>query len=353
MDAEKLETQSDYFNEIIEDIKQRNLSRNNMPKLIVGTGLSIIYGIPGMKELAQYLETEISKTGDEKLKQIWNNRYSTIKKKGLEAGLVNLTEAENILVDKIKVLTAQYILETEEKLHQSIWEKDTGFSKLLEYLGETVSVNYRVLDIMTPNYDRIIEIICDRLGMGVITGFQGNLYCRYRRKIMKQPNDMYHCGKYVWVRLFKPHGSINWINENGNEYLTNDYNILREKIEYIEIVAPGSSKYREGVINNTFRCMREDFNEVLESKDNYSLLFYGYGFNDDHFDTVLFGNFHRNVLILARDVKAEVIDRALNKKNITIFYHENKSEFMIYKSKKYVIDIPLWDIDKFAEMFLG
>ena len=51
MDAEKLETQSDYFNEIIEDIKQRNLSRNNMPKLIVGTGLSIIYGIPGMNDI--------------------------------------------------------------------------------------------------------------------------------------------------------------------------------------------------------------------------------------------------------------------------------------------------------------
>lgn len=353
MDVKKLEIQSDAFDEIIEDIKQRNLSRNNMPKLIVGTGLSIIYGVPGMKELAEYLNKEISETTKNNLKEMWDKRYDVIKVKGLEAGLANLTEKENVLVDTIKALTAQYILDSEENLHESIWERNTGFSRLLEYLSGTVGVNYRVIDIMTPNYDRIIEIICDKLGIGVITGFEGNVYCRYHRKVMKQPSDMYHCKRYVWVRLFKPHGSINWINENGNEYLTNDYSVLRKKVEYIEIVAPGSSKYREGSINNTFRCMREDFNELLEPEDNYSLLFYGYGFNDDHFDTALFESFHKHVLILARDVKTQIIDKALERKNITVFYHEGDNEYMIYKSQKYLIDLPLWDINQFADMFLG
>lgn len=49
---EHLEIHSENFDEIVEDIKQRNLSRNNMPKIIVGTGLSVIYGVPGMKKLA-------------------------------------------------------------------------------------------------------------------------------------------------------------------------------------------------------------------------------------------------------------------------------------------------------------
>lgn len=57
MDIEHLEIQSENFDDIVEDIKQRNLSRNNMPKLIVGTGLSIIYGVPGMKDLAEHLRT--------------------------------------------------------------------------------------------------------------------------------------------------------------------------------------------------------------------------------------------------------------------------------------------------------
>lgn len=353
MKAEQLDVHSDIFDEIIEDIKQRNLSRGNMPKLIIGTGLSIIYGIPGMKKLAAYLAEEIDKQSNVDLKKMWNARYGTISKKGLEVGLANLTQEESVLVDKIKILTAKYILKSEEKLHKEIIDKNTGFSKLLVYLSGTVNVNSRIIDIMTPNYDRIVEIICDKLGIGVITGFSGNVYGKFNKNLLKQPTDMYNCKKNIWVRLFKPHGSINWINENGNEYLTNNYGALSKKVKYIEIVTPGSSKYREGLTNNTFRCMREEFNELLSSDDNYSLLFYGYGFNDDHFDTALFDSFQKNVLILARDVKNEILNKAMEKKNITVFYHEKNKEYMIYKSKKYVIELPLWDIDQFAETFLG
>ena len=33
---ENLEIHSEFFDDIVEDIKQRNLSRNNMPKLLWG-----------------------------------------------------------------------------------------------------------------------------------------------------------------------------------------------------------------------------------------------------------------------------------------------------------------------------
>ena len=353
MKVEYLDIHTDVFDEIVEDIKKRNLSRNNMPKLIIGTGLSIIYGVPGMKKLASYLQREIQKSNDTDLKLMWNNCYNTIKDKGLEAGLANLTPAEDVLVDTIKFMTAKFILKNEESLHQSIIEKITGFSRLLAYLAGTVGVNNRVIDIMTPNYDRIIEMVCDKLGIGVITGFQGSLYGRFNRDLLRQPTEFYNCKKNIWIRLFKPHGSINWINKEGNEYMTNDYAVLQKETEYIEIVTPGGSKYREGLTNNTFRCMREEFNELLNTKDNYSLLFYGYGFNDDHFDTALFDSFQKNVLIVAKDVKEEILNKALERKNITIFYHEDKTEYMIYKSQRYSIDLPLWNIDLFADIFLG
>ena len=101
---EEIETHSGRFDEIVEDIKQRNLSRNNMPKLIIGTGLSILYGIPGMKDLANYLDGKIKKENKTVLKEMWSNRFKNIKDKGLEAGLVNLSQEENILVDFIRLL---------------------------------------------------------------------------------------------------------------------------------------------------------------------------------------------------------------------------------------------------------
>lgn len=353
MDTEYLEIHSEIFDDIAEDIKQRNLSRNNMPKLIVGTGLSMIYGVPGMKKLAEHLAKKIAQSSDEHLKKIWKNHCNEIEINGLEAGLANLTQNENDLVDAIKPITAKFILESEEKLHRTIYEKDTGFCRLLNYLRGTVSVDKKIIDIMTPNYDRIIEIICDKLEIGVITGFHGNLYGKFNRNLLKQPTEVYNCKNCAWIRLFKPHGSINWISEEGKEYLTNDYKILKEKAEYIEIVTPGSSKYKVGMTNNTFRHMREEFNELLNPKDNYSLLIYGYGFNDDHFNTALFDSFQKNVLILSRDVKPDIINKALEKKNITVFYHEDGNEYMIYKSKKYMIDLPVWDINQFADLFIG
>lgn len=353
MDVEHIEIHSDTFDDIVENIKQANLSRNNMPKLIVGTGLSVIYGVPGMKALTKHLGNEIDKSSNTCLKQMWKKHYNDINMNGLEAGLASLTQTEDILVDEIKSITAKYILESEEKLHKTIFEKNTGFCRLLHYLSGTVSISKKVIDIMTPNYDRIIEIICDKLGIGVITGFNGSLYGKFNKNLLKQPTEVYNCKNYTWVRLFKPHGSINWIHENGNEYLTNDYEVLRKKAEFIEIVTPGSSKYKAGLTNNTFRCMREEFNELLNPEDNYSLLIYGYGFNDDHFDTALFDSFQKNVLILSRDVKQEIINKALERKNVTVFYHEKGKEYMVYKSKKYMIDLPIWDIDQFADLFIG
>ncbi len=353
MCVEYIEVHSENFDDIVEDIKQRNLFRNNMPKLIIGTGLSVIYGVPGMRELAEHLAKEIELSSDEHLKEIWKNYSDEIKTNGLEAGVANLTQNENDLLDAIKPITARYILENEEKIHKTILEENTGFCKLLAYLSGTVSVEKRIIDIMTPNYDRIIEIVCDKLGIGVITGFYGSLYGKFDKKMIKQPAEVYNCRNRAWVRLFKPHGSINWINEDGNEYLTNDYEILKKKTKYIEIVTPGSSKYKVGLTNNTFRCMREEFNELLNPENNYSLLIYGYGFNDDHFDTALFDSFQKNVLVLSRDVKSEIINRALDRKNITIFYHKDDKEYMIYKSKKYVVDLPVWDINQFADLFIG
>ena len=203
----------DTFDNIIEDIKQRNLSKDNMPKLIIGTGLSITYGIPGMGKLAEYLDKEIAKSKNGKLRGMWKKRLGTIKSKGLEAGLANLARDEDVLVDRIKVLTVKFILDSEEKLLKDIWKRDTGFSKLMVYLSGTASVNNKVIDIMTPNYDRVIETVCDRLNIGVITGFQGGLYQWYNRNLLKHPTDFYNCKKYPWVRLFKPHGSINWVRE--------------------------------------------------------------------------------------------------------------------------------------------
>ena len=106
--------------------------------------------------------------------------------------------------------------------------------------------------------------------------------------------------------------------------------------------------------NNTFRIMREDFNELIsEMNKPYSLFIYGYGFNDTHFNTVLFQNTKKNVLILSKDIKEEVLEKAKNNHMVTAFFQKDFTDFMIYKGEQIEIDKSLWNMDVFADVFLG
>ena len=59
------------------------------------------------------------------------------------------------------------------------------------------------------------------------------------------------------------------------------------------------------------------------------------------------------MLILSKEVKTDVIKRALKNPHMTVFYEESKKNYIIYKSEKYVIDEALWDINNFANIILG
>ena len=200
MDIDKEE-----FEPIFIDIKERYLSSINFPKLIVGTGLSIAMNIPGMSKLSEKLEKSFQNNEYLDFKALWDKYKNKVKKEGLEAALLEVSTSEESFVETIRTITSEFILDEEYKEHFNILNKRSGFEKLLNYLLGTVSINNQVIDIMTPNYDRIIELICDKLKLSTTSGFTGNIYQTFNENILKQPHD-YLSRSSPLVRLFKPHG---------------------------------------------------------------------------------------------------------------------------------------------------
>lgn len=346
------------FESIFLDIKERYLSKNNFPKLIVGTGLSIAMGVPGMSKLAERLEEKFENIEDLNLREKWNKYSTKIKKEGLEDALLDISTSEELFVEKIREITSEFILIEEYKQQPMILNTVSGFEKLLKYLSETVSVNNKIIDIMTPNYDRIIELICDKLKLPTTLGFSGNIYQTFNVNILKRPRE-YFSKDNILVRIFKPHGSVNWIKMSGKEYQVNDYHLLKNKKEDIDIIPPGAMKYKSGMINDIFRQHRESFNELISDLNSYSILIYGYGFNDQHFNTV-FQNTTKDVLVLTKVIKSSFLKKVTQNKNWTFFYkcedgNENTSteSYMIYKGKKYKVNKDLWDINIFSETFFN
>lgn len=348
---------SESFDKIIEDIKENNLSKSKYPKLILGTGLSITYDLPGMWKLSKRLEEEFEALDDEDIKKLWSSKKTRIFRKGLEEGLADINihnEKEKEFVQKIKVYTAKYILEEEIGLMDNIMSKRTGFQKLLKYLKNSSSVNNPVLDIMTPNYDRVVEFVSDSLEINVINGFLGHNICHFKDEVLKSPKSIYN-KKVFSVRLFKPHGSLNWIRINDKIVCTNDNKRLLKQFDNIEIITPGTSKYEIGLTNDTFRIVRERFNEVLNNSNNYSLFVFGYGFNDEHFNTVLYNKFEDvKALIIAKELKEEVVQKALENDNLTLMYSIEENNYLVHKKTRYAITDNMWNIDVFADtLFAG
>lgn len=344
-----IEDCEDDFNEIIEAIKQNNLSRSKFPKLIIGTGLSIVYKLLGMWELAKELETKFAKISDYEIKCIWEQRKDEIFELGLESGLrtINLSdEKEREFVKEIKNITTNFILKKEIDIMDDIYNAKTGFRTLLSYLKNSISCNKTFIDIMTLNYDRAIEIVCDSIELNVVTGFKGNIIKKFHEPYMRSMD-----WKLSDVRLFKPHGSLNWIESNSIVVETNDNLRLLNNIENIHIITPGSSKYEMCTTNYLFNSMRENFYQLLNGSLNYSLFIFGYGFNDEHFNVILYSKFEEvPTIIVSKYVKSEVIQMALSNSKITILYEEEGNNYMIYKRRKYLTRNPLWDINIFADL---
>lgn len=357
-----MKVNSEEFEPIFMDIKERYLSSTNFPKLIVGTGLSIAMNIPGMSKLAEKLEESFESISDFNLKEQWNSYKCKIQDDGLEAALLDISTSEELFVETIREITSEFILDEEYFQHSKILDEISGFEKLLKYLLRTVSVNNQVIDIMTPNYDRIIELICDKLKLSTTSGFSGNMYQSFNENILRNPYDFFSKNVPL-VRLFKPHGSVNWIKMNEKEYQVNDYKLLKQNKEYIDIITPGGMKYKTGMINSIFRSHREIFNELItDSKKSFSIFIYGYGFNDQHFNTV-FEDTQKDVLVLTRTIKKSFLEKAMKNENWTLFYKYEESEgegeekevenYMVYKGEKYNIDKELWDINVFSDTFIG
>ena len=97
----------------------------------------------------------------------------------------------------------------------------------------------------------------------------------------------------------------------------------------------------------------------LAKNQNFSIFIYGYGFNDQHFNTV-FEDTQKDVVVLTRTIKKSFLNRAIKNENWTLFYKYEEKEsgteeesYMVYKGKKYNINKELWDINVFSETFLG
>jgi len=327
---------------VIQDLFQRGLV------IVVGSGASCAYGVPGMDALAKYLIENVPKelsSLTQEAKDEWNRIALALESgKGLEIALSENTIGG--LAQVLKTQTAECIAQKEVTAIAQILSLPTlpAFGRLCRYYLSFADQ----LNVITTNYDRLIEIQAAQADVAVDTLYYGHTLGRFnpdrsgnellRACIPTGRASRTQLKAWPHLRLFKVHGSLDWYNL-GDTLYRSDLAIPGAR----QIVPPSIEKYRLGYYP-PFDAMREKANLAIDNASG--MLFQGYGFNDDHLQTHITP---RSTQIPSVVLSMKLTDSArehISRNNNSIGIEKNLDGCTIfYGGQSINVSLPLWDLE--------
>lgn len=327
--------------------------------VVVGSGASCALGLPGMPALAAYLVTEVPIRGGalppESLAS-WREVAEALDAgKSLEEALLTVSVPEDLALIVTEVI-ADCVLAAEQRAVEGVLTDTSisAFGRLLLFaLQATTS-----LDVVTTNYDRLVEVQAARAGVRVDSTFYGHTVGRFDPVLsgeellqMQRSSGRGRRSTVVQrahVRLSKPHGSLDWYSREGQHYRS-DLPLGGSR----RIVAPGGNKYRLGY-EVPFDVHRARANEAIDKAS--ALLFIGYGFNDDHLQTHIVDRIPNvPIVIVGKDLTEQAREHLrLNISAVGIESGAHVNECRVTRgSDSITIDKPLWDLEHLVKEVLA
>lgn len=325
--------------------------------VVVGSGASCAYGLPSMGLLADHLLKEVSsRTLPTESASLWD-RIAAKLSQGID--LETALGSGTIPDDLAEVLTgviSDVVGFAEGPALESILTAgaESAFGRLFKHALRATPC----IDVITTNYDRLLEIHAARAGVRVDTMFYGHTVGRLDPKLSKEelltPTETPGRSRSAratarpHIRLSKPHGSLDWYAGAGT-YLRTDLAVSGSK----QIIAPGGNKYRLGY-EIPFEAHRGRANVAITNSS--ALLFIGYGFNDEHLQTHLKPRISQVPSVI---IAKELTDNAheylkLNATAIGIEEDPVTGDCIATRNgESLTIDQPLWDLESLSKEVLG
>ena len=339
---------------------------NTRLALVVGTGSSMsIHPDFGMWALENHLDSCIPALicGDSQAQSDW----SKVKDKRVSGcdfeNALNEVKSEFLLNSIIRE-TGKHVTNVSIHTLHSVHTGTIPIKALLNKLRHLLSPSHPLLDIITPNYDLIIESALSQCNIPYTDGFFGEYiksfnwneakhnFLRMSETSKTKGSRLGKANPIPFVKLHKVHGSLNYFIQGDN--------IVRiDTLSYFPdpghadrfIITPGESKHKRIVQNRSF------YAEMDNSIDDVNtFLFVGYGFNDIDIDKKICGDIAsrgKNAIIVTKEITSEKGQTLFNNPNNIIIVDNNSGGAKIFYNN-YKIDIPepIWLIDKFTQEIL-
>lgn len=244
------------------------------PTIILGSGASIPYGLPGMPELSDYLHNNLKFDNDTEQDE-WNKISRKLgNATDIEAALDTLRL--DTLLSKI-VACAWECVNNKDKL---VWEsaisgdKEFALGKLLSSMFQSTQPQ---INIVTTNYDRVAEYACNSEGILFQTGFPPG----YVQKWESANQRRCSCGSKNArvVKIWKVHGSLDWFRAPRDRIIGLPIFTSPPEHHFPLIVAPGNHKYEQTHSNPFYDTINSANQEICKAE---AFLCVGFGFRDQH-----------------------------------------------------------------------
>ena len=261
------------------ELAQDCISRS--PVIILGSGASASYGIPGMPQLKAHLQkVACPGTGKPGEETKWRDFQTKLSTTDLETALDEV-RLPDLLTALVVESTWDYLAPFDHQVFERAIVNHDLFPLTKLYLHLFNSTRNDI-HVVTPNYDRIAEYAADAGNLAHYTGFN---YGHIRARVVNGKPRI-HVGNSAvrTVNVWKVHGSFDWFRDSDGIVVGLPVSRVRPANVLPVIVTPGIEKYRL-THDEPFHSIKSEADKALQNADSYLCI--GYGFNDTHLQTTL------------------------------------------------------------------
>ena len=245
------------------------------PTIILGSGSSAPFGLPSMDALKTYLVANIAVDSAAETDAWTLVRTALASGDHLEASL----EGKNLpqsLLSKIVQATWNCVNEKDRDLFQSLSQNPNPLP-LGQVLKGLFRSSNREVDIVTTNYDRVVEYSCNSVGVLFHTGFTPGYLQSWAGD--SSFHFMQGTKKTRTARIWKVHGSLDWFQIQDGQTIGMPIFSEPSANQTPQIVTPGLNKYQK-THEDPFRSTMNGADRALKAASAF--LCVGYGFRDEH-----------------------------------------------------------------------
>ena len=219
------------------------------PLVIWGSGATIGFGLPSMSNLKDEIGAAIptfDKTCTDLEAELGKDKY--------EADLPRIRKIIREVVNAADIKAKEHLLNSTDDFE--------GIKRLTDFCH---SPHPKVMNVVSTNYDRILEYVWGYNGLRYTDGFE------------QQELSVFDENKFLdkdIINLMKVHGSLDWFDvDHEVRKLSSDFGF--DPV----MIPPGKNKYRT-THNSPYRELMQKSDDAIKKAPSFLVV--GFGFNDEH-----------------------------------------------------------------------